>query len=238
MPPISVLSFITDREAIVADIVYTWDEAGVYAGALELDDSYTDPLDPSVRSAPRNSTRYWPPEVGERQAARINPDGKTWSVVPDWRGFTYWTADRSSGTISVLGVEPPEGFLSSDPGPSMDDLKSAKHAQLRERYGAAVEADVVYTSLDGTTQIYQADQAFSVANLSQMILANQAVQSVPGGFYWVAKDNTKVPFLYADLLGLAKVIGDSGFAAYVRWQELKAQVDAAATPEEIEAVVW
>lgn len=222
----------------MTDIVYTWDEAGVYSGRLVLDSSYADPLDPSVLNAPRNSTPSWPPDAGERQAARINADAKTWSIVPDWRGLTYWLADRTKVTITEVGVEPPAGWLESDPGPDLVEVKAAKHSELREKYGEAIEADVIYTTQEGLTQIYQADQAFSVANLSQMIIAFQASQSVPSGFYWVAKDNTQVPFSYADLLGLAEAIGASGFAAYAHWQDLKAQVEAAPSTEEVGVIEW
>lgn len=222
----------------MTDTVYTWDDAGVYSGPLLLDESYADPLDNAVLNAPRNSTPVWPPDVGKREAARINGDFRTWSVVPDWRGFSYWRADRTQVTIRDLGVVPEEGWLEQDPGPGIDEAKVAKHAVLREGYEAAIEADVTYTSMAGVTQVYQADQAFSVANLSQMILAFQASQAVPDGFYWVARDNTKVPFTYGDLLGLAQAIGASGFAAYAHWQDCKALVDAAETVEEVEAVAW
>lgn len=218
--------------------VYTWDEFGIYSGTLELDQSYADPLEPGVLNLPRNATRVWPPKAGEREAARILPDGKNWELIPDWRGFTYWRADRTKVTITKVGVEPEDGWLSADPGPSLDEARVLAHARLRSAYLSQIEADVTYTSSGGVTQVYQADQAFSVANLSQMLVAFQATQSVPAGFYWVSKDNTKVPFTYSDLQALAAAIGESGFQAYAHWQSKKVEVDEAETVDDVEEIEW
>jgi hypothetical protein len=110
-------------------------------------------------------------------------------------------------------------------------------AALYAAYRQAVQQPVGYTSEGGVTKTYQADPG-SVASLQSMLLAFGATQAVPPGFYWVAADNAKVPFTYADLQGLAQVIGAQSAAAFQRLQTLKDQVRAAASVAAVEAIAW
>lgn len=61
-----------------------------------------------------------PPVLKENEAARslgldLNDD---WEVVADFRGLTYWLADRTCTTITEVGITPPTGYLTADPGPT------------------------------------------------------------------------------------------------------------------------
>ena len=62
--------------------------------------------------------------------------------------------------------------------------------------------------------------------------------ATPAGFYWVAKDNTHVPFTPADLQGLYTDILAQGWAAFQTRQILKASVNAATTIAAVQACVW
>ena len=103
-------------------------------------------------------------------------------------------------------------------------------------YLAAIQGLVSYTSKGGITTQYQADQG-SVANLQSTLLGFQLAQATPAAFYWVALDNTQVPFEYADLLGLAQAMTLPGAAAFAKWQNLKAQV-AAADLSTASTIIW
>ncbi|MEX3690832.1 DUF4376 domain-containing protein [Paraburkholderia sp. BR14263] len=125
--------------------------------------------------------------------------------------------------------------------PSADVLLEQARVQqiavLRAAYNTAIQQPVSYTSKAGVTKGYQTDSV-SVSNLSQMILAFQATGAVPDGFYWVAADNTQVPFTYADLQGLAQAMGAQGAAAFQKFQTLKVEVAAAATIAAVQAIDW
>lgn len=127
------------------------------------------------------------------------------------------------------------------PPPTEAELVAAAQvpqiAALQNAYNAAIQSPVAYTSKAGVTKTYQATPQ-SVANLTQMLLAFQASGSVPTGFYWVAADNTQVPFSYADMQGLAEALGAQGAAAFQTLQPLKQQVNEASTVEAVQAVVW
>ena len=118
-------------------------------------------------------------------------------------------------------------------------LLSAQRAQNALNYASylqAIQGPVSYTSKGGITTQYQADPG-SVANLQSTILGFQLAQATPSGFYWVALDNTQVPFEYADLLGLAQAMALPGAAAFAKRQSLKAQV-AAADLSTVSTIIW
>ncbi len=112
-----------------------------------------------------------------------------------------------------------------------------KVQSLAQTYQSAIQQPVSYTSKGGVTKTYQADPQ-SVANLTQMLLAFQAAAATPSGFYWVAADNTQVPFTYADMQGLAAAFGAQGAAAFQHLQTLKTEVNAATTTSAVQAITW
>jgi hypothetical protein len=123
-------------------------------------------------------------------------------------------------------------------------LALAQDAQidiLTTAYQNAVAKPVSYTSKGGTAKIYQADPA-SIAYLQNALLGCQATSpaapATPDGFYWVAADNTRVPFTYADLQGLAATVFAQGAEAFTHLQTLKGQVNAATTVSEVVAITW
>ena len=123
------------------------------------------------------------------------------------------------------------------PANVMADALAAKLAEFETAYAAAIVADVSYTSVGGVTKTYQAD-AGSVVNLQATINGCAKTQTTPSGFYWVASDNTQVPFSYADLLALAEVIFVQGAIAFQRLQAAKNAAKAATTYVALSAVQW
>lgn len=127
------------------------------------------------------------------------------------------------------------------PVPTDEELTAQAQAKqlaaLYATYRQAAQQPVSYTSEGGVAKTYQADPG-SVASLTQMLLAFGATQAVPPGFYWVAADNTKVPFTYADLQGLAQATGAQSEAAFQHLQALKDQVRAATSVAAVEAITW
>ncbi|KWO62570.1 DUF4376 domain-containing protein [Burkholderia territorii] len=115
--------------------------------------------------------------------------------------------------------------------------RTAKLAALASAYAQAIQQPVSFTTQAGVQKAFQADSQ-SVYNLQSMLLAFQVAGATPEGFYWVAADNTQVPFSYADMQGLAQVIGAQGALAFQHLQNLKTAVKDAATYSAIQAVTW
>lgn len=167
----------------------------------------------------------------------VEEDGE-WQPVLDNRGKSYWTQDGKQHDIFELGVDFPPGALHLPPPRRIEDVKADAMQRIQAAYTAASQASVSYTSVGGVTQLYQADVARSVQNLNGQLGAYQATQATPDGYYWVAEDNTRVPFTYADLQGLYAAIGAAAFHAFDVWQDLKAALRDATTAEEVNAIAW
>lgn len=75
-----------------------------------------------------------PPALQEYESARSLGDdlNSDWEVIPNYVGFTYWAADGARHTITSIGEAPPEGFLTSQPPPTAQ--------QMQAQIGAAVTA--------------------------------------------------------------------------------------------------
>lgn len=116
-------------------------------------------------------------------------------------------------------------------------LQAAQIGLLAGGYAAAIAQPVAFTTAASVTKTFQADPA-SIQNLSSMLAAFTPAGAAPSGFYWVAADNTQVPFTLADMQGLAKTIGNQGWAAFQNLQARKAAVLAASSSAAIAAVVW
>lgn len=114
--------------------------------------------------------------------------------------------------------------------------QTTRNAVLTKAYYDASEVPIAFTA-SASVGTYATD-ASSISSLQSVLLAFAPPASLPVGFYWVAQDNTKVPFTYADVQALSLSIGARNFALFSRLQDLKAQVRAALTPEAVALIVW
>lgn len=75
---------------------------------------------------PAGTRTQEPPTLGANQAARTTGPGRDapWEVVPDFNGLTYWLPDGSQHTITAMGVEPPEGYLTVPPPPTPEQMQA------------------------------------------------------------------------------------------------------------------
>lgn len=115
--------------------------------------------------------------------------------------------------------------------------QTTQTAILASDYRNAIIQPISFTTAAGVTKSFQADPV-SIQNMSRMLSAYTPGGVVPPGFYWVAADNTQVPFLLADLQGLAKTLGERGWAKFANLQVKKAYVMAATTITAVESVTW
>lgn len=110
--------------------VYQTDEQGIYIPSV--DPIMTDVLD-GHHLIPAGCKTTPPPVLAARQAARtLNAAVDAgWEVLPNWVGFEYWTADRRHHFISEVGIEPPAGHLTADPGPTQAQLDRAATSEAK-----------------------------------------------------------------------------------------------------------
>ena len=122
-------------------------------------------------------------------------------------------------------------------GPTLAQAQATQVARLRGGYANANAANISFTNAAGVTDTYQCDPA-SIGTLQNCLSGFRASASVPTGFYWRSATNQNNAFTYTDLVNLAQAITDRGFANFAQLQALIAQIMAATTISDVEAVVW
>jgi hypothetical protein len=113
--------------------VYQLDDDGIWTGHAPV--ARPDPRVEDRYLIPRGCVEAEPPTLASHEAARY-VDG-SWTVVADWRGHVYWTADRVRHEITDIGVVPPDGALDADPGPTAAELWAAHQAQAQAALDAS-----------------------------------------------------------------------------------------------------
>ena len=111
---------------------------------------------------------------------------------------------------------------------NLDYLKERKLIELETTYNNANQEDIEY--LDTTFQADKYSQNLIVSVLS--------AGSVPDEFFWLDTTNNQVTMTYEDLQGLSSVILARSQINFVKYQDLKSQVNAATTIDELDSVVW
>ncbi len=131
----------------------------------------------------------------------------------------------------------------AQPQPTAEELtaaelpaaKAQRRAWLNDYHAQNGLTVVEFTTSGGVTKLFDADPV-AIGRIQGTLLA--AGGTLPDGFYWVAADNTQVPFTFTDLQGLAATIFYHGWLSFNHLQNKKAEVDACLTIEEVESVNW
>ena len=144
-------------------------------------------------------------------------------------------------TIDVAGYTVNNGILVAPPAPTSAQLlataQAAQLALLESAWRTATLIPVSYSSVGGVAKTYQTD-ATSISNLTGANIACAKSGATPAGFFWVAADNTQVPFTYADLQGLAAVIFAQSAADFAHYQTQKVAIRAALTVAAVTVIIY
>ncbi len=149
-------------------------------------------------------------------------------------------SDAVAGEVVFTGTPNAAQLEAAFPTYAATLLAAAQAAQasvLQAAYAAACAQPVSFTTKAGVSTTFQADPA-SATVLQQTLAGLSASQATPSGFFWLAADNTQVPFAYADLQGLAGAMLSQGWTAFQHLQTQKAAVAGATTVAAAQAVSW
>lgn len=205
-------------------IVYQTDDSGYFMHSVEAD---PDPMTPGNFLIPRGCVKVAPPKLSDNEAAQWA--NGNWIVVPDYRGTTYWLADRTKHVILERGVNPPNNSFTVEPPKTLDELKAEKKEQIeRERDAERVQNVVAL----GTT--WQADDR-SQTLLSSAITLSTAGLPLPT--VWRDALNNDVSITSIDqLLAISQAIATQTQQAYQTSWVRKTTLSTAQTPDEVDLV--
>lgn len=152
------------------------------------------------------------------------PHGSVWS-------FSTPKAGAEFGTLTLTEPAPPTDSA------KLAAAQSSKINEINASYRAAVCADISFTTAAGTAQTFQADPGSQTVLMQSVSGFNQSGK-VPSGFYWVASDNTQVPFTLEDLNGLYQAMLNRGWGAFKNRHDKRTAVREATTVSDVNAIVW
>ncbi|SAL70738.1 hypothetical protein AWB71_04307 [Caballeronia peredens] len=213
----------------------------IFAEGAWTVESLAPPSQPeTMLAAPTLAAAENRPAVETNQIAVIG-DGQ-WKVRADFRGTTYWLTDGTQHVIEAIGETPPEGALFEPPtppcsAPTLTQMRAEQGAKLQAAYQRATQQPVTFTTAAGATHTFQTD----IQSQLSLLMASQGygvAGSAPNDFYWLATDNTKVPFTLADLNGLYAAMLAQNWAAFAHWQCLKNALNAATSENDVLAIEW
>lgn len=149
-----------------------------------------------------------------------------------------WESRLPSGCVQITDEVAADII---NPPPTLEQTKANRIAEIYLAYGEAIQASVSFTSLDGSAKTYQADNEGENSSQAVLLKAMQGYSlagAVPEGFYWIAEDNSKVPFTLVDLQGLYAAMLGQGWAAFQKLQDKKTEIRAAETVAAVENINW
>lgn len=119
------------------------------------------------------------------------------------------------------------------PKPSLDELKEAKREEINKARDEAEQGGFEYMG-----KVFDSDpiscQRISCAAQSMALMPASEENKI----VWTCQDNSTIELTAAELSGLVVALSQWSIKCHTKASELKAQIDAAKTAEELEAIVW
>ena len=193
-----------------------------------------DPLESELQGKtiyllPANAT-FEKPNLQDGFASVWN--GTQWENIEDNRGKEYWLADDEYGTpaktMKELGAFPANAVFTA-PVKTLEQLKQDKILALKTIRDTEEVNPIAY---NGNLFDYD-DKARDRIN-SAIIALSITGQSIE----WTTADNTNVAVTAQDLRNIIAAVALRSNDLHVKYRELKEQVLACTTAEEVAEIVW
>lgn len=212
--------------------VYKYDEqTKEYIGAEQ---ALIDPLETELQGKeiyllPANAT-FEKPNLKDGFASVWN--GTQWENVEDNRGKEYWLDTDTFGTpaktIKDLGAFP-AGAVFTAPAKTLEQLKADKINELKLKRDSIEVEPISY-------QGYRFD--YNDKARDRISAAIIALDVSKGQIAWTTADNTEVMVNADDLRGVIAAVAMRSNELHVKYRQLKEQVEACTTMEQLEKIEW
>lgn len=212
--------------------VYKYDEqTKEYVGTEQ---ALIDPLETELQGKeiyllPANAT-FEKPNLQEGFASVFN--GTQWENIEDNRGKEYWLDTDTFGvpahTMKELGAFPANAVFTA-PQKTLDELKADKINEFKNIRDAEEVKPIAYNG-----NLFDFDDKARDRINSAIIALDITGQSIE----WTTADNTNVLVTANDLRGVVANVAVRSNELHVKYRELKEQVEACTTKEELENISW
>lgn len=212
--------------------VYKYDEkTKEYIGAEQ---ALIDPLETELQGKeiyllPANAT-FEKPNLQEGFASVFN--GTQWDNIEDNRGKEYWLDTDTFGTpaktMKELGAFP-TGAVFTAPAKTLDELKQDKINELKNIRDTEEVKPIAYNG-----NLFDFDDKARDRINSAIIALDIAGQSIE----WTTADNTNVAVTAQDLRNIIAAVALRSNDLHVKYRNLKEQVLACTTAEEVAEIAW
>jgi len=203
-----------------------------------------DPLDGTPMIPAFATLAALPTSIPKNKVAIFDVANDLWSTTDDHRGTVYDTATGQSETWDKLASLPAgkTPLAPTDPANESWDaasstwkidiakVKSAKIAQVKDDYQAALDAGVTYSGA-----LFQSD-AKSISTLTETMTAISNGWPLPTAFTWIDSANKSHPANLAFLKGLSVAMANHKSALFSRLYAAKSKINSAKTPAAVKAV--
>ena len=144
-----------------------------------------------------------------------------------------------TGNIEIWKTMPAEGYMTEAewealhpaPEPPLEDVKTAKIEELK---GIRDMHEVEPIATDKGIFDYD-DKSRDRLQIARQALADAGGT---GSIVWTTADNQRVPLGIADFAAINGAAAQRSNHLHVTYNELKSQVQAATTADEVRAIVW
>lgn len=142
-------------------------------------------------------------------------------------GYTY--SFSKAGVMSVKNPTPK--FI-------IDEAKKRKLSEMQSEYVKFISSSIQYKSKGSIETMFQSDEN-SLNNLRSLLIGlGSNPKLLPKEFFWVAEDNSHVPFTYEDMELLGNAIALRGISAFANLQDKKSQIRDADNVSSVNSIVW
>lgn len=193
----------------------------------------------TVDVIPGGATEIEPPNIGSNEAAIFDETTQTWSLVPDYRGETWYNTDGVAIVINQLNYDPASNglTLTRSIAAGNQDLLDAKIKELKDAQKVAADAPIVYNS-----NTFQGNRR-SRDNMAKVQAALGAGVTLPTGFVWRDLSNNNISFTTADLNALSALMFVQVNSALNKYWGLKDQaedvnINALDFQAQMDAITW
>lgn len=215
--------------------VYQFDKNKIYTGIIMLDDSDKSPS--GAWNVPGDCTATAPPAKKEGFACVWN--GEAWQEVEDHRGTEYWLPGDVYGTPAreVKEIGPlPEGATLTPPEQTLEEAKADKHREAGAAFAQKRDAIRQVQLSDGNTYGFDCANE-DITNFMASWKAAEVSGSTPYKVWGVDGSKGMIAMQLADFKTVFNAVRESQLAAYAWYGAVDAQIQVAATKEELEAIV-